>query len=121
MVNLTDPIEPSQYATVTEVDGIRRTLDGFMKSQEETNQTMKGSLEQILLKLSNNTMQGVPIPEDKGSNFKDKGHYSQPQHFQSQHPHTSTMHRHPINQHSQVMHAKHFQHQAPVRNKPMLN
>jgi len=53
MVNRTDPVESNQFATAAEVDGIRRTLDEFMKSQEETNNTVKASLDQLLKHFSN--------------------------------------------------------------------
>jgi len=44
--------EEEQYATVVEVDGIRRTLDTFMKRQEASNDAMKRGLDDVLLTLS---------------------------------------------------------------------
>lgn len=62
-----------QYATADEVDGIRRTLDQFMKTQEENNQKFQAGIDQILYLMSNSvTPSPQKLPEDKGSTFKDK-------------------------------------------------
>jgi len=61
--------EEEQYATAVEVDGIRRTLDQFMKRQDASNEAMKKSLDDVLLSLSKLSVSAV---EDKGSSFKGK-------------------------------------------------
>jgi flagellar hook-associated protein FlgK len=61
--------EEEQYATAVEVDGIRRTLDQFMKRQYASNEAMKKSLDDVLLSLSKLSVSAV---EDKGSSFKGK-------------------------------------------------
>ena len=61
--------EEEQYATAAEVDGIRRTLDQFMKRQDASNEAMKKSLDDVLLSLSKLSVSAV---EDKGSSFKGK-------------------------------------------------
>ena len=66
-------LEGVAYATADEVDGIRRTLDSFMKTQEQCNLSMETTLDKILGKLDKlSSREGTPIPEDKGSNMKSK-------------------------------------------------
>ena len=66
-------LEGVAYATADEVDGIRRTLDSFMKTQEQRNLSMENTLDKILGKLDKlSSREGTPIPEDKGSNMKGK-------------------------------------------------
>jgi len=43
----TSPVD-EQYATSVEVDGIRRTLTDFMKTQEASNEAMKKGLDDVL-------------------------------------------------------------------------
>lgn len=65
--------EVEEYATATEVDGIRRTLDKFMKKQDERHDALEGTLDKLLLSLNKLTAQTtVPPPEDMGSNTKGK-------------------------------------------------
>lgn len=45
------------YDIADEVDGIRRTLDQFMRKQEENNQNFHTGIEQILSLPSNNANQ----------------------------------------------------------------
>jgi hypothetical protein len=60
-----------RYATATEVDGLRRTVDNFMKNQEQRNETMALNLDQIMSYMSIIGAQvGVQQIEDKGSNVK---------------------------------------------------
>ena len=54
MVNFTKPVDPSQFATTIEADGIRRTLDDFMKTQEALNQSIKDSLDRLLQHFTTN-------------------------------------------------------------------
>lgn len=61
--------EEEHYTTSVEVDGIRRTLDSFMKSQEASNEAMKKSLDDVLATLTR--LGGQPV-EDKGSTIKGK-------------------------------------------------
>jgi len=69
MVKMAGVDDEEQYATSVEVDGIRRTLDAFMKKQDANNESMKKSLDDVLNSLSKLTTFSV---EDKGSNFKGK-------------------------------------------------
>jgi hypothetical protein len=64
---------PQQYATAVEVDGIRRTLDKFMKDQETQNSNMNSSLDKLLrlAEISGAKLQDTTA-EDKGSNTKGK-------------------------------------------------
>ena len=70
--------EDEQYATSVEVDGIRRTLTNFMKTQEASNEAMKKGLDDVLTTLAK--LNG-PSVDDKGSSFKGKD----PQHTNPQH------------------------------------
>ena len=77
-------VEVEEYATADEVDGIRRTLDSFMKKQEKHNDKMSSTLDKLLV-----TIDKLAV-EDKGSSFKGK----KPQetsHFYS-HPHSTHAH-----------------------------
>ena len=69
MVKMAGVDDEEQYATAVEVDGIRRTLDAFMKKQDASNESMKKSLDDVLNSLSKLTTFTV---EDKGCNFKGK-------------------------------------------------
>jgi hypothetical protein len=64
---------PQIYATAVEVDGLRRTLDKFMKDQETQNNSINNSLEKLLklAEISGAKLQDT-TPEDKGSNTKGK-------------------------------------------------
>ena len=64
----TSPVD-EQYATSVEVDGIRRTLTDFMKTQEASNEAMKKGLDDVLTTLAK---LGGSSVEDKGSSFKGK-------------------------------------------------
>jgi hypothetical protein len=65
--------EVEEYATADEVDGIRRTLDKFMKKQDERHDALEGTLDKLLLSLNKLTGQAtIPPPEDRGSNVKGK-------------------------------------------------
>jgi len=64
----TSPVD-EQYATSVEVDGIRRTLTDFMKTQEASNEAMKKGLDDVLTTLAK---LGGSLVEDKGSSFKGK-------------------------------------------------
>ena len=110
MVNFTEPVDPSQFATATEVDGLRRTLDEFMKTQDDVNQSIKSSLDKILSQFTINPQMGVPAPEDKGSNIKGKEQVAPPPQFQFPHPHNSNWPRHPQHQH----HYKHPSQFVPI-------
>ena len=77
--------DEEQYATAVEVDGIRRTLDAFMKKQDANNESMKKSLDDVLNSLSKLTTFSV---EDKGSNFKGK----KPQNLRSGYTHPPSNH-----------------------------
>ena len=66
-INGTEAEDP--YATAVEVDGIRRTIDNFMKRQEASNDALKKSLDDVLSSLSKLSINPV---EDKGSSFKGK-------------------------------------------------
>ena len=110
MVNFTEPVDPSQFATATEVDGLRRTLDEFMKNQDDVNQSIKSSLDKILSQFTINPQMGVPAPEDKGSNIKGKEQVAPPPQFQFPHPHNSNWPRHPQHQH----HYKHPSQFVPI-------
>jgi hypothetical protein len=71
--------EVEEYATADEVDGIRRTLDKFMKKQDERHDALEGTLDKLLLSLNKLTGQAtIPPPEDRGSNVKGK-HTAAPQ------------------------------------------
>jgi hypothetical protein len=71
MVKLTDG-EVDEYATADEVGGISRTLDKFMKKQDELHDALEGTLDKLLLSLNKMTAQN-PVPhEDMGSNVKGK-------------------------------------------------
>jgi hypothetical protein len=59
------------YATTTEDNGIRNTLDEFMKAQEAQNKSINSNLER-LLKLVEISGAKDPFPEDKGSSVKGK-------------------------------------------------
>jgi hypothetical protein len=70
-----------EYATAEEVDGIRRTLDSFMKKQDEHNDSMESTLERILGCIEKLSRAGIPIAEDMGSNAKGKKNaHIDPQH-----------------------------------------
>lgn len=91
-MNVDDEETETQYATAVEVYGIRRTLDQFMKRQEENNSMMKAKLDKLLLHFCNSSL-NRETPEGKGSNFKGK---------RIQQPHTSYAHKsHYIGQSSQ--------------------
>ena len=80
-----------QYATATEVDGIHRILDKFMKAREEHNQRMQFNVDKILQNINSSPELQRPNPlEDKGSNFKGK---NQTANQGQQHPHTSKIHK----------------------------
>jgi len=65
--------ELDEYATDEEVNGIRRTLDSFMKTQEQCNVAMENTLEKILGKFDKlYSTDTAPVVEDKGSNAKSK-------------------------------------------------
>lgn len=73
MVNNDEPEVPSQFASAAEVDGIRRTLDVFMKQQEATNQKLHAGFDKIMSMMNNPPVQvSPPLPEDKGSNYRGK-------------------------------------------------
>ena len=79
------------YATIEEVNGIRRTLDSFMKTQDERSAAMESTLEKILGKIDKLSSREVPpIVEDKGSAVKGKPtvHINKSTHFgpHQQHP-----------------------------------
>ena len=85
MVKMAGVDDEEQYATAVEVDGIRRTLDAFMKKQDANNESMKKSLDDVLNSLSKLTTFSV---EDKGSNFKGK----KPQNLRSGYTHPPSNH-----------------------------
>lgn len=62
-------VEEEQYATAVEVDGIRRTLDSFMKKQDASNDAMKKGLEDVLATI---TKLGISQAQDKSSSYKGK-------------------------------------------------
>lgn len=68
MINGDEPEGPSPFASAMEVDGIRRTLDMFMKQQEASNKKFQAGIDQILSFINNPPV----LPEDKGSNVKGK-------------------------------------------------
>ena len=71
MVEVTEKKQEELYATAVEVDGIRRTLDLFMKEQKQQNDSITESLDEIRQLL---TKPPVSVfPEDKGSTIKGKG------------------------------------------------
>lgn len=73
MLNGDEAEGSSQFATADEVDGIRRTLDMFMKKQEVTNQKLQTGIGQILALINNPPVQHqTTLPEDKGSTIKGK-------------------------------------------------
>lgn len=49
--------EEMAFATAAEVDGIHRTLDQFMKRQEEINQGFQSGIDKILHLLTSTTTQ----------------------------------------------------------------
>lgn len=56
----------NMYATAEEVDGIRRTLDSFMKDQEKHNDSVKKSLDDLMKILtSKNEKLGTSTLETK--------------------------------------------------------
>jgi hypothetical protein len=60
-----------RYAAAAEVDGLRRTVDSFMKQQEQHNETMALNLDQIMSYMPRIGAQvGVYPREDKGSTVK---------------------------------------------------
>jgi hypothetical protein len=62
-----------EYATVVEVNGIRRTLDSFMKTQEQRNTSMEQTLDKIVGKLDKLFYTDTPPEvEDKSSTVKSK-------------------------------------------------
>lgn len=66
-----DGSDDIQFATADEVDGIRRTLDEFMKTQEAHNQAVQKNFDQLMGYLHKLAAQpSLPSAEDKGSNFK---------------------------------------------------
>jgi hypothetical protein len=75
MVNTGNGVDgvPQLYFTTVEVDGIRRTLDKFMKDRETQNNNINISLDKLLRlgELSGAKLQDT-IAEDKGSNTKSK-------------------------------------------------
>ena len=81
-----------EYATTAEVNGIRRTLDSFMKDQELRNTSMENTLDKILGKLDKLCLDTPPGIEDKGSNAKSKPviHTNKSLHFGPPHPNTNT-------------------------------
>lgn len=72
MANKDDNIvEVEEYATVTEVDGIRRTLYQFMKQQELFNVKMTNTMDQLMeLMMKTANSKDCNLPEDKGSSQK---------------------------------------------------
>lgn len=113
MVNFTEPVDPSQFATATEVDGIRRTLDEFMKTQDQVNQSIKDSLNKILQRFSTTPQSGIPLPEDKGSSMKGKGQPAQPPPIPFHHAQSSNWHNHQPPAHPQFRHANPYLHMPP--------
>jgi hypothetical protein len=74
MVNIDDESgEEIQYTTAVEVDGTGRTLDSFMKQQDEKNDQLATSLDQIMTYMTKvGSRVGVAPIEDQGSNVKGK-------------------------------------------------
>ena len=65
--------EIEEFATADEADGIRRTLDKFMKKQDERHDALEGTLDKLLLSLNKLYAQSPsPPPEDIGSTTKGK-------------------------------------------------
>lgn len=65
--------EDEQYATAVEVDGIRRTLDIFMKQQEVQNEKLSASLDQLMASMSKVAAKvGISSLEDQASAVKGK-------------------------------------------------
>lgn len=80
-----DSHEATPFATAQEVGGIRRTLDNFMKTQEEHNKTLQNTMDQVMGYLSQVTGHSGSSPmEGKGSNFAGKA-------VTTPHPHTSSV------------------------------
>lgn len=68
-----DKEEEIVFAVAVDVDGLRRTLDNFMKQQEESNHNFHAGIEKILSLFGNYfTHPHTLFPKDKGSNVKGK-------------------------------------------------
>lgn len=68
-----------QFATATEVDGIRRTLDSFMKKQEDHNRQLNSMFDQVMSYLTKMAdKSNTVIVEDASSNINGT-HPSAPQ------------------------------------------
>ena len=78
---LLDDVVQEAYATATEVNGIRRTLDEFMKTQDQQNERVQKNFDDLFLAIQKITGQpSGELPEDKGSTVKVKNKqvYQQP-------------------------------------------
>ena len=76
-----DDVVQEAYATATEVNGIRRTLDEFMKTQDQQNERVQKNFDDLFLAIQKITGQpSGELPEDKGSTVKVKNKqvYQQP-------------------------------------------
>jgi predicted ATP-dependent protease len=80
MPRLDDIPEGTEFTTTIEVNGIRNTLDQFMKKEEKFDDTLQQSLDKILNKLSGAPQTQEPINlEDIGSSTKAKDTSTIPQ------------------------------------------
>lgn len=64
-------VEVEEYTTSTEVNGIRRTLDQFMKKQDQFNVKMASTMDQLMeLMMRTSVSTDSPLHENKGSSAK---------------------------------------------------
>jgi len=98
-----------EYATAVEVNGIRRTLDSFMKTQEQCNTSMEQTLDKIVGKLDKLFYTDTPPEvEDKSSTVKSKPavHTNRSLHFgPPQHPNYTHFYTPPHLTRAQYIHA----------------
>jgi len=82
-----------QFATATEVDGIRRTLDSFMKQQEDHNHQLNSKFYQVMSYLTKMAdKSNTVIVEDASSNINET-HPSAPQNFGQVRPTNLHLHK----------------------------
>lgn len=73
MLNSDKMDAPRPFASAVEVDGVRPTLDSFMKQQEASKLGFQAGIDKILSIITTPNAIGQPVlPEDKGSNVKGK-------------------------------------------------
>ncbi|CAN6311920.1 unnamed protein product [Urochloa humidicola] len=64
----------TRYASAVELDSIRRTLDQFMKKQEQSNDVLATALDKLAQSVDIlGSKLGFGAPEEKGSYYKGKG------------------------------------------------